>query len=251
MTEAYLPKAALQLIPGWKHASWTKLHGGLTNRAWLVEADGRRAVLKVDTQPRGTPFNDRKEEARIQRIAAEQGLANDVLFASDTIYFSEYVDGDVWNTQHLADDAKLIELARSLKRVHSLPLTGRNFDALGAAKRYLQTTGDADPLIADRCFGIIQSTPRPKNLALCHNDLVVENILEVDGLRFLDWEYACDNDPLFDLATIISHHELSGKQADTLLDTYFDGDGARWQAQLAQQVQLYDALYWLWRASRS
>ncbi|MDH3747403.1 MAG: phosphotransferase family protein [Gammaproteobacteria bacterium] len=251
MTDENSPQAALQQIPGWEHATWSRLDGGQTNWTWLVEADGRRAVLKVDAQPRGTPFNDRHEEARIQRIAAEQNLANHVLFANETVYLTEYVDGDIWNMRQVADERRLIELARLLQRVHSLPLTGRQFDAPGAARQYIKNIGDADPVIADRCLGIIESVQLPRDLTFCHNDLVVENILDVDGLRLLDWEYACDNDPLFDLATIVSHYGLSRKQTNTLLDAYFNGDGARWQAQLVEQVHLYEALYWLWRASRS
>ena len=251
MIDEYSPQAALHQIPGWERASWMIIHGGQTNRTWFVEVDGRRAVLKVDSEPRGAPFNERKEEARIQGLAAERNVANQVLFANETVYLTEFVDGDVWTMQHVTDESKLIELAQALKRVHSMPLTGRHFDAPGAARQYLENIGDADPQVANRCFETVQSTHLPENLTFCHNDLVAENILDAGGLRLLDWEYACDNDPLFDLATVISHHGLSEEQANALLDAYFDGDGTRWQAQLVAQVHLYEALYWLWRASRS
>ena len=84
------------------------------------------------------------------------------------------------------------------------------------------------------------------NLCCCHNDLVAENIISAPEIRFLDWEYACDNDPLFDLAIVVAHHDLSERQAGVLLDAYFDGDGARWREQLDVQMRLYGALNWLW-----
>ena len=87
-------------------------------------------------------------------------------------------------------------------------------------------------------------------LCCCHNDLVVANIINAPETRFLDWEYACDNDPLFDLATVTAHHELTSRQRDTLLDAYFDGDGRRWRSQLDCQAEVYEALLYLWTASR-
>ena len=67
---------------------------------------------------------------------------------------------------------------------------------------------------------------------------------------FLDWEYACDNDPFFDLATIVEHHELSDAHTAELLNAYFDGDGQRWRHHLERQRKLYLALLCLWMASR-
>jgi thiamine kinase-like enzyme len=78
----------------------------------------------------------------------------------------------------------------------------------------------------------------------------VANILNTPETRFLDWEYACDNDPFFDLATIVAHHDLSEAQRNTLLDAYFDGNGARWHEQLARQSDVYAALLYLWEQSR-
>ena len=68
-------------------------------------------------------------------------------------------------------------------------------------------------------------------------------------IRFLDWEYACDNDPLFDLATVVAHHGLNDRQAGVLLDAYFDGNGGRWRNALTSQMRLYDALNGLWAAA--
>ena len=97
----------------------------------------------------------------------------------------------------------------------------------------------------------VEQGPQPFNLCLCHNDLVVGNIINTPETRFLDWEYACDNDPFFDLATVVAHHHLTEAQRDTLLDAYFDGNGSRWREQLERQAEVYEALLYLWRASRA
>jgi thiamine kinase-like enzyme len=248
MTESI--DAVLAQIPGWQDASAVRLSGGRNNHTWLIEVAGRKAVLKVDKSPRGEPFNSRSGEAQIQSRAANAGLANKVLHVTETIYVTEYASGVVWSAGSLDDDVNLDKLAAALKRLHALPLTGRVFDARGAARTYVgQIDGNA-AMVRD-CLARIDAMPLPQNLCCCHNDLVAANIICVPEVRFLDWEYACDNDPFFDLATIVAHHRLSAERANYLLDAYFDGDGARWRCQLQRQAEFYDALLWLWEASRS
>ena len=103
---------------------------------------------------------------------------------------------------------------------------------------------------AERAIATVREHWAPANLCCCHNDLVAENILETDHLRFLDWEYACDNDPFFDLATLTTHHVLNDEQIDALLDAYFEGDGARWHKRLERQAGVYAALLYLWEQAR-
>jgi len=242
--------AALLQVPGWEGAKPKELSGGLSNQTWLVEAGSRRAVLKIDEHPRGAPYNTRAAEAQVQSQAAQAGLASAVIFASDTGYMTEYVDGIVWSSVSLDDNENLDQLAAALKKLHALPLTGRKFDAIGAARDYASsiTGGDADK-VRDSLHKI-ESMPLCKNLCCCHNDLVAANIIATPDVRFLDWEYACDNDPLFDLATVVAHHRLSPACADYLLNAYFDGDANQWREQFARQVKLYEALLWLWEAAR-
>ena len=249
MPEQLLPENVLASIPGWEGATFRELTGGLTNRSWLVESGGQRAVLKIDAEPRSAPYNSRVQEAQVQSAAADEGLASPVLHATDTVYLTEYLEGTVWTQADLADDWNLEELARALRRLHSLPLTGRTFDAVSAAEDYARyIPADAD-MVRD-CIRVIASLPLPRNLCCCHNDLVVGNVIGAPGIRFLDWEYACDNDPFFDIATVVAHHRMSEERAWFLLDAYFDGDGTRWRGHLAMQVKCYNALLWLWLQSR-
>jgi len=245
------PDTVLSDLPEWADASFSKLTCGQTDLSWLVEASDRKAVLKIDDAPREAAFNPRPTEARIQSAAAEQGLANRVLLVTETVIMTEYVEGTVWSVDCLEDNANIEQLAVALRKLHSLPLTGRTFDALGAAREYVRGIADPDQSKIRECLQKVEAGPLPHNLCCCHNDLVVANILNTPETRFLDWEYACDNDPFFDLATIAAHHDLSQPQRSTLLDAYFDGDGVRWLEQLARQSDVYEALLYLWEQSRS
>ena len=237
----------LATIPGWADASVSALPGGLTNRSYLVECADRRAVLKVDAAPRSEPLNTRPAEARIQQHAKRAGLANDVIHVNDTILLTEFIDGDVWTPAHFDDDHRLEQLGVRLRSLHRLPLTGRVFEAKAAAVRYAASLPDTGA--AREHVQLIAALRQPKKLCCCHNDLVAANIISTPEIRFLDWEYACDNDPFFDLATVVAHHDLSDRQANHLLDAYFDGEGGRWRRQLDEQVRLYRALLWLWSAA--
>lgn len=244
---------ALQGLPGWEGASVEELEGGLSNSSYLLQKDDNKAVLKMDKSPRDVPLNTREQEARVQRAAHAAGLAGEVLFASEQLILTEYVEASVWTSDDLLQKENLANLAQTLKRVHALPLTGRTFNALEAARIYVRElhNRESDPIMARQCLETIRRFRAPPNVCCCHNDLVVANIVGSSEIRFLDWEYACDNDPFFDLATVVAHHRLEPALADYFLDAYFDGAGARWRSQLERQQELYDALAWLWEASRS
>ena len=250
MTTPPIPCSALQRLPGWEDAACELLHGGLSNRTWLLTKDDQRAVLKIDEQAREAPLNTRAQEATIQTAAADAGLANAVLFEGDGLFLTAYAKGEVWSVTSFDEDRNLDLLGRALRRVHALPPAGRTFDAARAARGYASAIEVDENLVA-RCVEIIDSVGAPRELLLCHNDLVAENILATPDIRFLDWEYACDNDPLFDLATVVEHHGLDERQAMQLLDAYFDGAGEAQFAALRKQQQVYGALLWLWLAARA
>ena len=244
------PESVLCDIPGWDGASFTRLSGGLNNRTWVVEQDGRKAVLKIDEQVRSEPFNPRPIEAGIQSVAANHGLANAVLYVDEQVLLTEFVEGIVWQPQCLEHDDNIELVAKTLRQLHALPLTRRSFDSTVAARRYVASIEGRDAALVKHCTRVIETMRLPHNLCCCHNDLVAGNIITAPGMMFLDWEYACDNDPFFDLATIVEHHELGEDIAIKLLDAYFDGDGQRWRPKLLEQQELYLALYWLWLAAR-
>lgn len=245
------PEQVLADIPGWDGAILSELFGGLTNRTWRVTKDGKSGVLKIDDGPREAPFNSRCDEAYAQNMACKAGLAPKVILADCGLYFTEYVEGTVWTRDCLDKAGNLEMIASALKRLHALPLTGRSFDASVAAKRYVDNLKGLEPDVAEKCLGIVASMRLPLNLCCCHNDLVAANLITTPELMFLDWEYSSDNDPFFDIATVVEHHELSDQQVSVFLDAYMGGDGQRWRAHLEQQRKLYLALLCLWMGSRS
>ena len=249
MNAALSPDSVINDLPGWRGATWKQLAGGLTNQTWLLEKSGRKAVLKIDDQLRSTPFNTRFAEATVQTTAARAGLAAGVIFADNQIYLCDYIEGDVWDKGYFDVPENIERVASALKRLHGLPQSGRLFDSVAAAKGYATSISRDDKFVGV-CFDIIENTEPSQTRCFCHNDLVAENIVATPDIKFLDWEYARDNDPLYDLATIIEHHELNREQTQRLADAYIDGCRELPYERLTEQRRLYLALYWLWLASR-
>ena len=245
---------ALDGIDGWSGAELTALPGGRTNTTWLVEKHGRRAILKADAAVREFPFASREAEAGVQRAAAANGLASDVIYASPTVLLTDYLVGDPLTPEKLVDETLRERLAAVLHRVHRLPRTGREFDAGRAARLYasrIAVSNAREPSAVREQLHILESLPAPDELCCCHNDVVAGNILATPRLKLLDWEYASDNDPMFDLAVVAVHHELDDARTGELLDAYPGNVSEKMRARLATELTRYRALAWLWEAATS
>jgi thiamine kinase len=256
MSASLSPAQALTRIPGWDvdNSTWRESKGGLTNRSYLVEQGGDAFVLRLDAEHTSVFNLDRKSETEIVAQAAAAGLAPEVVFADadEGILLCRYLPGQTWNRSDLDDDANLEALAELLRRVHDLPTSGENFDPNAVAKRYTQNL-EARPglhAFASRCQRIIADLPTNGEFRCCHNDVVAANVIADPELKLLDWEYACDNDPMFDLASLIGFHNLGEDRQSLLLNAYAGGQDAELAERLGIQVRLYDAIQWLWLANR-
>lgn len=250
------PLDALSRIPGW-HASgttWRELKGGLTNRTFLVERDDESFVLRLDAAHTNVFNLDRVSEIAILKEAAAAALAPELIFADaeSGILLNRYVRGTEWNITDLENDNKIEELAELLRKVHALPHSGEKFDPNSVARRYVDKLEKRYALhaFALQCQKIIADMPRSDTILCCHNDVVASNIVGDSSPILLDWEYACDNEPMFDLASLIGYHNLDDGRRSALLSAYAGGHDPELAERLDIQVRLYDAIQWLWLANR-
>ena len=67
----------------------------------------------------------------------------------------------------------------------------------------------------------------------CHNDLLPANFLD-DGSRIwiIDWEYAGNGNPFFDLGNLAVNLELNDRDGERLLELYFGRSDSKLNAQL-------------------
>jgi thiamine kinase len=256
MSSTMTPAEALSSIPGWdaNAVRCTEIKGGLTNRTYLVERGTETFVLRLNAAHTSVFNLDRISEIGILKRAVAAGLAPELVFAdvATGILLCRYIPGRSWGVSELDDDRNLEALADLLRRVHELPLSGIRFDPNAVAARYARTL-EARPglhAFASHCQRLIADIMSDGEFRCCHNDVVAANVIADPDLKLLDWEYACDNDPMFDLASLIGFHNLERDRQSVLLSAYAGGSDAEWTERLEIQVRLYDAVQWLWLANR-
>ena len=215
-----------RLWPG-RQARVEPLGGGITNRNFKVSVGGEAFVLRIggkDTELLGI---DRAAEHAASRVAAELGLAPEVVaFVEPEGYLvTRYVDGEVGRVD-------VERVGALLRRLHRGPALASRFDCFRVVEVYRATAlerGAAVPSAYERAkelAGRIERRRAGVTPCPCHNDLLNANFIAGDErLWIVDWEYAGMGDPFFDLGNFAVNHELDEDGERRLLRAYGSDDG--------------------------
>lgn len=249
-------REALKSVSGWNfaQAKFSSLPGGVTNRTWLAESGNDCCVVRLNATHAGIVDFDRECEFFAHTNAAKMNIAPAIIHFDDEngILVTEYLAGAVWNEKDLGVTTNFDTVAQLLRRVHDLPACGKSLDLNRSATQYERYLQKRDGLhaFAIRCVDVVRNLYTQHNHVCCHNDIVAANIIGHKEPKLIDWEYAGDNDPYFDLASLIGYHGLDSDSADRLLDAYTGGATSEHRERLSFQIQIYDAIQWLWLAVR-
>jgi thiamine kinase len=211
-----------QVLQGWQgwNVPWTKppclereLAGGSTNRNYLIRADERLWVLRINGRNSKTIGIDRRRESAIVKCAAAAGIAPAIAYCSPEsgLLITEFIDGRHWETDELDDPERLGRLLDLVTRIHELEVEATPIDYYAHAERYWVQLVSArfdvpDTLRRERetlLEQLITNHSDKPYTHLCHHDLNPSNIIDQNGrLYLLDWEYAAYGSPAFDYASI-------------------------------------------------
>ena len=186
-----------RLLPSWPPRTTvqiTYLPGGYSNRNFRIDLTIGSYALRI---VQGTPPGP--HERRYLDILDIDVAPEVVAYEADTGHMmTRWIDGRL-----LAHDRPSpAEAGRYLAALHAAIPTGvREYDFATEIRSMLEDA-DADPDVVAR-FESLGWTAAER--AGCHNDLNPWNVIHVPpdaggGFRTLDWEFAGDNDRLFDLA---------------------------------------------------
>ena len=226
--------AAVAALPIWSgEVDPVPLAGGITNHNFLVTDRGSRYVVRVGSD---IPVHGvvRANELAASRAAHAAGISPGVRHAEPGFMVIDFIEGrtlkpeDVRNPENLP---RLVELVRRCHRDVPQYLRGpaAMFWVFHVLRDYGHTLREGAsphvPLLPRllRDTEQLEKAVGPIEIVFGHNDLLAANVMD-DGQRLwlLDYDYAGYNSPLFDLGGLASNSELDPKQAQSVLEQYFD-----------------------------
>lgn len=198
---------------------------GLTNRNYLLTVDNKRYMVRC-------PLIEDIQIVHRHHEKEAMEIIKHTDFDVDTIYYDEatgikitrYIE-NAKTFQECNDPYKIERTAKLMKQFHQLN-TKIAYDFLPVQRLDQYKSQIKQPLfdLSFADFVIEQVKQMDTSITLCHNDWVDGNILFTDTKTYLiDYEYAGNNDPLFDVMSFLSENNIT----DPLLrkrfyQTYFD-----------------------------
>lgn len=219
---------------------------GLTNQNYRVITKNRDVIVRIP-YAHTTQIVHREHEAKAMGLVEKLGInlptvyfdAKTGLKITDTIEdlltFSEYTGID-----------KIVRTANLMRKLHALQTRiGEDFDAIARYHMYRKQVKQAliNDQKAEAILSCIQHHQRP--YTLCHNDWVPGNICFTQTQVYLiDYEYAGDNDPFFDVMSFVTENDLTQTEIDAFIIAYFEREPNQVEKEDLFNYQQFHNLLW-------
>ncbi len=205
------------------------LPGGLTNRNLKVTNGDGVCVVRIPTEGPGLLGIDREHEYANSVAAAAAGVGAPVLhYRPGQGLTVGFLPGRALTDDDLRDPAVLGRVAAACRQLHGGPRFVNDFDMFAVQARYRRIVAEHGLRLPPRydefapAVAAVREALGPRVTVPCHNDLLAANLLD-DGerIRIVDYEYAGNNDPCFELGNIWSEATLPPALLDVLVTAYF------------------------------
>ena len=208
----HVVETILRLMPAWRAeriGRVTYLDGGYANENYRFEYAGERFVIRIVREP----ATSRDAEMRYLQLPVAPDVVAVDRVRGDLI--TRWIEG----TLLAAIPAEPPEMAMYLRELHNaVPRGIRRYDAVEVIRDYLH---DA-PVSAVAAMALRRLEWSIAETAGCHNDLNPWNVIRCGTTwRTLDWEFAGDNDPLFDLVGLGYGMAYPDNAFDALVAGYY------------------------------
>lgn len=226
-----------------------KLDKGLTNQNFLIHSAHHSIVFRLPYADQSNIVH-RSHEAAAMRAVAPLDLDFETLYfdPSTGIKMTRYVPA-FRSFDETQAKSRIERTATLMRRLHSLNTTiGFSFDPIQRYRQYRSHLKHPriDDAHAEATLTRIQALQRP--MTLCHNDWVEGNMGFTDNRDYLiDYEYAGDNDPYFDVMSFVTENTLSVDEEERFITAYFQralNDTER--AELELYRDLHNVLWCAW-----
>ncbi|MEG1474780.1 MAG: choline/ethanolamine kinase family protein [Longicatena sp.] len=195
------------------HSEMIDMKKGLTNQNYLLTLDEDVFVVRIPHYDAKNIVNRHHETLALEAIKGQNIDVETIYYDEDSGYkVTTYLPNA--KTYHECNDPHKIERVGALmKRFHNLhAISDADFEPI--KRYYAYHSLVKKPLYDLRSYeSILEDVKAIKNKkTLCHNDWVDGNILFDDNKTYLiDYEYAANNDPLFDVMSFLSENKIYDK----------------------------------------
>jgi thiamine kinase-like enzyme len=235
-------KALIKKIPMLANTTHiSELGGGLTNWNYRVDTISGTYVLRIG-QPSATLLAINRENERMnteRAYLAGVGPALRYALPPENVMVLDWLEAKTLNAFQIQSQPELLlRIAQSLRLLHAGPKFQGNFQFPSLRSQYLKTVLNAGYFLPDEYLHyeplVIELEQamalNPESTVPCHNDLLAENFLD-DGKKIwiIDYEFAGQNEPSFELGNLASESSLGFEQIEKLCNAY-------WQNQLPSKI---------------
>ncbi|NLC54605.1 MAG: phosphotransferase [Erysipelothrix sp.] len=224
-----------------------KTNMGLTNTNYIVEVDNKKYMLRYPKNDVKHLFNPKNEEKVINEMK-DLDFVLPVKYYKDGIQMVDYLDNLITFDQ--ADKKTRIKtVAKLMKKFHSSKIkVDFNFNPLEQIQLYKNNIKKTQIDISPYNSVLDKLKHHKFTSVLCHNDWVAGNIcFKEDKIFLIDFEYAGNNDPLFDIMSFLTENDLSKEERIEFLNEMFPlGIDKKTEAILTMYRDVNNLLWYLW-----
>lgn len=255
-------EAAIVQVEPWKGRglSYHTVSGGISNTNFRVEVEGDAFEYFVKIPGRGTEmFIDRKAARAASKQAEVLGIGPRTFDYLDhlDIEMSEFLaDRRASTHRDFVDPAFRAGAVRIYRQFHEaspLPLTKTVFDMIEEHYAQVKQLGgywSEDHAWLYRQYKQARAALEASGLDLvpCFNDPMPGNFLVGDdkSIKLIDFEYASNNERLYDLAIWSGEHFFSEDVDQEIIEEYFGRYDKRWHARFRVHKVLADIKWAAW-----
>lgn len=206
------------------------LASGTSGESYLIETANGRFVAKCFAPESLELLGPAEQHALLEALADSRLAARPVGYDADSrLLVTEFIEAaSPVSRDRLTRPDTIAAIAEGLEKLHAVEVDVPRFAPVDHAERYVEKIGGRQALphserrrydeLGDLA-GLLEGLPG----RLCHNDLVIDNMLFDDGLRLVDFDYAAIAPAVIDLASLTTLNEFSEHETALLLDAYSAG----------------------------
>ncbi|MDF9867702.1 thiamine kinase-like enzyme [Bacilli bacterium PM5-3] len=219
-----------------------RLMGGMSNYTYLIEIEGEKYTFRIPGKGAEHFTNRKKEIAIMKEIEEYDFLPAPIINDEQTGYkVALYVEG-----KPLSEiTPKPYELvAQMLKKLHNAPKFMYDYEPLKRLEKYERITSGLDPVyvaLKEKWLDIYDEILSKVELVASHGDSQTSNFVLGDKRLFLmDWEFAANNDPIYDIACF---GNANFEEAIQLIEEYYESAGKK-EYQRLYAWRMFQCLQW-------